>query len=325
MKVLFNTYPIAFDCPGGGEIQLIKTQQALVEQNHEVLFYNQWKPQLHEAEVIHYFSVFGGSSVFCGYVKQLGKKLAVSPILYPHRDLEKYPMPEIISVLNMADLILPNSHIEAELLSKVCNIPIEKFHVVYNGIDASFMTDPAFDESLFRKKFDVQGKYLLCVGNIENRKNQLQLARALKNTDHQLILLGNIRDQNYFNEMMAASNQKIKYLGHLPHDSDLLRSAYLGCEAFVLPSLLETPGLAALEAAALGSKVLVTQVGSTTEYFENLAVYVDPDSNESILNGIHKILTTPKNDQLKEHVRSKFSWKNTALQTLAAYQKIKNQ
>ena len=300
---------------------MLDCKKALEEAGESVMLYDVWNPQIRQADVVHYFSVFGGSAVFCNYVKSLGKPLAISSILFPHRP-EDYGMDEIRFILNTADIILPNSISEAELLSRVCGIHLDRFHPVYNGIDEAFLKDPTFDENLFRKKFKVDGKYLLCVGNIERRKNQIALARALKNTDHELILLGNIRSQEYFDEMMTESNGKIRHLGHLPHDSDLLRSAYLGCETFVLPSLLETPGLAAMEAAAMGAKIVVTEVGSTREYFENFATYVDPLSERSILDGIQNSLSQGKNSELKNHVRRKFPWSETAKQTLAAYSKI---
>ncbi len=322
MKVLFNTYPIAFDTPGGGEIQLLRTRDALMRLGVDVELFNLWQPSIRTSDVVHYFSVFGGSSVFCNFVKDLGKPLAISSVLYPHKNLERYPMGEIRHLLSIADVVLPNSIHEGELLSKVFDLPVTKFCPVYNGVDSVFLSDPDFDGSLFRKKFDINGPFLLSVANIEERKNQIALARALSNTDFQLILFGNIRNQAYFEEMHRVSNGKIRYLGYLPNHSEILRSAYLACEAFLLPSLLETPGLAALEAAAMGAKVVVTSVGSTREYFENMVHYVDPDDESSILPAIHSALNSPVTSVLKDHVRSRFTWENAAHQTISAYRKI---
>ena len=272
--------------------------------------------------MVHYFSVFGGSSVFCNFVKDQGKPLAISSVLYPHKNLDRYPMGEIRHLLSIADVVLPNSIHEGELLSKVFDLPISKFRPVYNGVDKIFLSDPDFNGSLFREKFSVDGPFLLSVANIEERKNQIALARALAKTDFQLILFGNIRSQPYFDEMNRVSNGKIRYLGYLPNHSELLRSAYLACEAFLLPSFLETPGLAALEAAAMGAKVVVTSVGSTREYFENLVHYVDPEDESSILPAIDSALNAPASSALKKHVRSRFTWENAAKQTLSAYREI---
>ena len=71
MRVLFNTYPVAFDCPGGGEMQLLKCKQALESLGVEVLLFDPWRPQFEQVDVVHYFSVQGGSMNFCDYVKRL--------------------------------------------------------------------------------------------------------------------------------------------------------------------------------------------------------------------------------------------------------------
>lgn len=325
MKILFNTYPIAFDTPGGGEIQLLKTKAALGRIGHDVMLFDPWVPQLREADVVHYFSVYGGSSVFCDFVKAKKKPLAISSVLYPHKQIDQYPMAEIRHLLRICDIVLPNSRAEAELLADVCDVPIEKFHPVYNGVDEIFLSDPDFDGALFCEHFNVHDPFLLSVGNIEQRKNQVALARALASTDYMLVLLGHIRDQTYFEEMIKVSNGRIRYLGHVPNDSPLLRSAYLACDAFLLPSLLETPGLAALEAAAMGAKVVVTSVGSTREYFGDLVQYIDPEDESTFVPAIDSAVEEKQTTHLKSHVRAQFTWRNAAMQTSSAYQKLLTQ
>jgi glycosyltransferase involved in cell wall biosynthesis len=320
MNILFNTYPIAFHTPGGGEIQLMQTKTSLERLGENVMLFDTWAPQIDKSDVVHHFSVYGGSSVFCNFIKSNRKPLAVSSILYPHKDIDRYPMTEINHILQNCDIVLPNSFHEGELISRVCNVPIEKFYPVYNGVDELFISKPDFDGLYFREYFGVMEPFLLCVANIEHRKNQLALARSLSKTN--LVLLGNIRDQTYFDEMIRVSNGKIRYLGYLPNDSKLLRSAYLACEAFVLPSLLETPGLAALEAAAMGAKVVITSVGSTREYFGEYVNYRDPEDEESFLPAINASLEESKSTNLQSYVKSNFSWNRAAISSLEAYKKI---
>ncbi len=322
MKILFNTYPIAFDTPGGGEIQLLKTKVALELLGQRVELYDQWNPQLTSFQIAHYFSVFGGSSIFCNFVKNKKIPLAISSVLFPHKNTEQYPMAEISNLLKMCDVILPNSIMEAQLLADVFDVPIEKFSHVYNGVDDIFLEEPEISPEIFRSHFGIQEKFLLNVANIESRKNQLMLSRALAKTDYTLVIFGNIRDHHYYKQMQLESNGKIKYLGYLPNHSPLLRSAYSACELFVLPSLLETPGLAALEAAAVGAKVAVTGVGSTKEYFQDFVEYFDPEDEHSFLATIEKALSAPRSLSLKKHIARNFTWHKAGLQTLAAYRKV---
>ena len=70
-----------------------------------------------------------------------------------------------------------------------------------------------------------------------------------------------------YDKCVKEAGSNVKFLGDLDHSSDMLRSAYAACDVFVLPGWFETPGLAALEAALAGAKVVATKGGSTKEYF----------------------------------------------------------
>jgi len=321
MKVLFNTYSVAFDCPGGGEIQLLKTKEALEKSGVEVELFNSWNPRLGSFELVHYFSVQGGSLPFCAYVKKRGLPLVISPILWLGDEArEKYPVGEIKDLLNLCDLILPNSKAEAGLLSGFFGIPIDKFYVTRNGVDPGFAE--AISPDIFFKHHHLSKPFLLNVANIEARKNQINLIKALQGTGLELVIAGKIRDQAYFEECLKLGNGFVKYIGYLEHGSELLKSAYRACELFVLPSLLETPGLSALEAAAAGAKVVITEVGCAREYFEDRVTYVSPLDLAGITRGILQEMSKKRNAELKNHVLKNFLWSQTAAQVREAYSKV---
>ncbi|MBL9125129.1 MAG: glycosyltransferase [Planctomycetaceae bacterium] len=323
MRVLFNTYPVAFDCPGGGEIQLLKSRAALERAGAEVLLYDVWQPQLRAVDVVHYFSVQGGSMNFCGHVKRLGLPLVISPILWiTPENRQQVPWGEVHALLHSADRILPNSVAEREQLVEAFQVDPGKFTVTYNGIDASF-AEPA-DPSQFCQHFAQPRPYLLCVGNIEPRKNQLRLIQASAGLDLDLILLGNVRDGHYWDACQAAAGAHVRYLGCLDHASPLLKSAYAGCSAFVLPSTCETPGLAALEAAAQGAPLAITEVGCTREYFGEFACYADPHDEASIRQAIVAALARPREARLRQRVLDSFTWDHTARALLTAYQQARD-
>ncbi|MEE9615122.1 MAG: glycosyltransferase [Thermodesulfobacteriota bacterium] len=321
MRVAFNTYSAAFDCPGGGEIQLLKTKEALEKRGMEVLLLDPRKPDLNGVRIVHHFSVQGGSMEFCSHVKEnLGLPLAVSPILWLGGDKSAYPLDEIGRLLNLCDIILPNSTAELKLLSEFFDIPEGKFHVTRNSVDPEF-AGPVEGE-LFREKFGVKGPFLLNAANIEPRKNQLNLIRAAGAMGMELILLGNVRVGTYFNACKEAGGSGVRYLGYVEHGSELLRSAYNACEAFVLPSLLETPGLAALEAAAAGARVVITGVGPIEEYFADMVTRVDPNDPDDIRRGIETELAARRDNSLSKRIMENFTWDKTALEVQEAYEKV---
>jgi glycosyltransferase involved in cell wall biosynthesis len=318
MRVLFNTHPVAFDCPGGGEIQLLECKAALERLGVHVTLYDQWNPQFEGTDVVHYFSVQGGSTSFCEFVKRKGLPLLVSPILWPtEENISAYPMNEIQGLLNLSDVVLPNSAAETDQLAVFFDIDPRKCIVVPNGVADSFSSLSRGD--LFREHFHLETPFLLNVANIEPRKNQLTLIQAVWGMDFPLVLLGRVRDAAYFEECMSKGSHFVQYCGFLPHGGELLKSAYHASEVFVLPSLLETPGLAALEAATQETRLVLTSVGSTREYFQDLVTYVNPHDPENIRAGIEAALDRNSDEALRLHVLENFTWDRAALRLVEAY------
>lgn len=321
MKVIINTSNTAFVTPGGGEIQILETFNELKKLDTvDVKLYDMWHPELLKCDMVHYFSVQFGSGVFCDYIKNLGIKLVVSPIIWIEEN-NNYNLDEIKHILEIADFILPNSYAEVDMLNKELNIPKDKMLPVYNGISREFsVMDQNFS---FKERYGLD-QYILNVANIEPRKNQLNLIKAIQNLGIKLVLIGAIRDKEYFNKCLEADwNNLVKYIGRLSHDSIVLKSAYKEAECFVLPSTLETPGLAALEALVCGCPhIVVTSIGSAQEYFEDKVQYISEIHDVcKIEEAITKALIYPKiEESFIEKIKNKFSWEKTALQTLKAYE-----
>lgn len=286
MKLLFNTYPMAFHTPGGGEVQLMQYRKHLLGHDVEVTLLDLWAPQFKSHDIVHFFSCMSGSLHFCSFVKSIGMPLLVSPNLWITEETKgNYPFDEIRLMFVLSDRVVCNSDAECDLLATVFNIEREKFVTVYNGIDRQFLV--ATDPGIFRSARGIEGPFVLNVANIEPRKNQLNMIRALKaHPELTLVLVGHIRDAEYAKRCIEEGGDQLKYLGPLAHDSDELRSAYTACSVFALPSTLETPGLAALEAFACGAPVVVTGEGCTREYFGDGARYVDHGDIAGIGNAI---------------------------------------
>lgn len=319
MKIYFNTYPVAFQCPGGGEIQLLKSKEALERRGHEVVLFNQWQDDISDADVIHHFSVQGGTYNLCAYARNQRIPLVVSPILWLSEYIDQYPMGEIGLMLSMADIICPNSNAEVDRFLKHFPEVKGKYHVTHNGVDACFFEPVAPD--FFHQKYSMHAPFVLCVGNIEVRKNQLALLEACTEIGTHAVLIGNVRDESYFHEMNKTFSGKFTYLGYMEHDSPILRSAYAACAAFALPSLLETPGLAALEAAAAGAPLVITKEGCTEEYFGDAAYYVDSKDTKDIAEKLcMAVISEGHKQKLSKRVKE-FSWDRVAEELEQAYLK----
>jgi len=321
--ILFGVYPWAFDCPGGGERQLLAYKSHLEYRGQPVSLYNQWNPCIKDYNLFHFFSVMPGSFQLCNHIKQQGVALVVSPNLWVTPETKyHYPHDAIKELLDIADCIVVNSQIEKKSLSKVYEISEAMFSVVHNGVEGDFFISEGGE--FFERECNIGAKpYVLNVANIEPRKNQLSLIHALKSyPELSLVVIGHIRDAAYAKECFSLAGDQLKFVGPLSYNSRLIRSAMAGCNFFAMPSTLETPSIAALEAAAMGAKIMITKVGSATEYFEKEAVYITPDSIDSIRKGIGDIQNRSCNregiDRMNEHYR----WSSIVKQLESTYKSV---
>lgn len=317
LNVLLGTYPWAFETPGGGEIQLEKYAKYLPSHGVSVKRHDPWRANLADASVFHFFSCVAGSVHLCAYVKSRGLPLVISSSLWISDETRHlYPVDEIRAQLSLADIVVTNSEMESERLSRVLELPRDRFSAVLNGFEPDFtLADP----QLFRSRFDIHGPFVLNVANIEPRKNQLGLVRALKGLKVPLVLIGARRDRAYADAVIAEAGPQVHYLDAMTHEDPALASAFAACSVFALPSTLETPGLAALEAAACGASVVVTSEGSTRDYFGDLVHYVDHRDPEGIRAAIERALAGKPGPELKRRVTSQFAWFSVTAKLVDVY------
>jgi glycosyltransferase involved in cell wall biosynthesis len=326
LTVLFNTYPVAFDCPGGGEVQLLKYEQYLTALGVKVLRYDSWNPQIqfNTANLVHHFSLQPGSSRFCDHVVNVRKlPLVISTIAWFEPRKGYYPSTEIERLLNTSIFNLPNSQMECNQIADLTKTPKEKFIPIVNGVDDIFFE--TVSPSIFRNHCNIKRPFVLCMGNIEARKNQHNLITALAGTGLHLVLAGQNREADYAKKCRALADETVYFIGKLEHGSLLQRSAYAAAELLCLPSMLETPGLAALEAAAAGCRLALTRVGCTEEYFGEFATYCDPDDVASIRTTVQTALAKPRPEGLSDHVQKNYTWTRAAEQLIDVYQRILNE
>lgn len=93
---------------------------------------------------------------------------------------------------------------------------------------------------------------------------------------------------------------------------------------FALPSWFETPGLAALEAAALETPVVITSRGSTRDYFAESAIYCDPAKPLTVQSAIEKAWNQPPTGrhQLALKIHREWTWTEVARITEGIYDAV---
>ena len=348
IKVLFITHQMSGTLSGGVETQMKNTACAINKLNtdFEINFFNGWDNKLDDYDIVHIFTPCGFPSEslnICSYSKSKGLKVVTTPIFFinsqessktiytqiyqGYRKLFNMKPFNILDPLNFvkqtlyqSDLVLPNTLEEKEIIYKYFNINKQKMRVIPNGVNLSFADG---DSNLFSSEYDVRN-YMLFVGRIEPRKNLLMLIKAFNSmiSNNKLIIIGKPVDIQYYESCKREAHENILFLPPLDNGSQMLKSAYSGADVFVLPSLYETPGLAALEAGLAGAKIVITGIGGTKEYFGDYAEYVNPMSMDSIKNALLNSAQKAKNKYLSNHIKEHYSWKRVGEQTIEAYKTV---
>ena len=341
MRVILAGYQAVSILHGGPSTQIRNTAKHLADCGVEAKLFDPWtRLQKGDCDLIHLFAANIGTYHLAREIHALGIPLVVSPIMFSlhsptyintalktTRLMQKigrgiwtdYSL--IADICGWAAKVLPNTRAEGDLLVKGLGVSSDKITVVPNGVDERFH---AADPEPFKKKYGVEN-FILNVGHTgHRRKNVLALIKALAGIDHPAVIIGRIIPGEYGDACVheAAKQKHIMLIDGLDNDSSMLASAYAACDVFVLPSLFETPGIAALEAALAGAKIVITKHGGTTEYFGEMARYVDPASVESIRAGVIAALDAKKDTALQEHVKREFLWQRVAERTAGVYRRV---
>lgn len=198
---------------------------------------------------------------------------------------------------------------------------IKKFFPKARTMEAPFGTEiieHESDKSLFKKTYGIDD-FVLCVGRLEMRKNQLMLLKALEYDPITLVFAcGGVDYQPQYVSCCKRfkRNAPTYFLDRL--DRNMLLSAFSSCRAHVLPSWYELPGLVTIEAAAHNSNVIASSWGTIRDYVGDEILYCEPDDVSSIRNAILTALNTPSQNRLTEKLKDA-TWENSAQKVIDGY------
>ena len=335
MKILFATYSLAFQNPGGGERVLLALRQELQALGHRVDLYDPWLHDPAEYELVHYFSCVENS--FWEVVKESAPhvRLIVTPTLFISDDL-KAPQSRLkrkitrflskssdspatqFSRFALPDFWLPTTFSELKGLETAFGIQNDRMKVLPNGIHPAFLEKA--EPELFRKNYEIEGDFVLHVGRFHPVKNQLRLMEATEKAEFNAVFIGSPDAEHsaYYRQCISrasTSKVKIRIIPAMTQDNPLLASAYLAASVFALPSEFETFGIAALEAAVAGCSLVLTQKIKSGEIFKEIAYFVEPDSTDEIVEGLKEAMSNPPSDgdlSIRKRLALIYSWPKIA-------------
>ena len=195
------------------------------------------------------------------------------------------------SALDTVDLFLACANSEADRLrddfphigSRVSVMP---FHV-----DPPQTADSNALTSLYEKLgFE---EYVLCIGRLETRKNQLALLAALQNVDVPIVFAtGGYTPQPPYSKAVRMWKRQapVRFIERIPWN--VMSALIQGAAVHALPSFYELPGLVHLEAAAAGVPVVASDWGAIEDYLPRQHFHAcDPLDLESITSAVTNALS----------------------------------
>ncbi|TXG85816.1 MAG: glycosyltransferase family 1 protein [Thermomicrobiales bacterium] len=219
------------------------------------------------------------------------------------------------------------SRFAKDQLLKYCPVGTQDITVVHNGVDPSWSA-PVPGPSPHARP------YLLFVGSVKPHKNLPRLLEAfdrlLEKIPHDLVMIG--RDKGFItgdalvNERLSSMQERVTCIGEMDHDDPLLRQFYAHADALILPSLYESFGLPALEAAASGCPIIVSRAGGLPEVYGESALYCDPYDVDDMAKTIFQMVTD--RELRRRHIdrgralAARYNWDQAAHQTSMLIQRL---
>ncbi|HYD35477.1 MAG TPA: glycosyltransferase family 1 protein [Vitreimonas sp.] len=217
---------------------------------------------------------------------------------------------------------------------ELLEIPPYQVHVIYEALPmetklvSERLTEEEYDE--IKQRLNLSRPFIFFVGTREPRKNLQRLIEAwepLKN-EIDLLIAGDKGWDSTSKESSRFSLPNLRFLGKVSEEE--LAVLYGEASMLAYPCLYEGFGLPILEAFYHGTPVITSSVSSMIEVAGNAAELVDPESVESIRQGITTILNEDLTAQQKRLQRmiirlQMFDWRQVAIETMKVYRLAKDQ
>lgn len=286
MRVLFDhQLPFAL-AHGGLQIQIERTKAALEERGIEVEFLRWWDAS-QKGDLIHFFGRANPSHI--DFARAKGLRYVMSDLLTGQgsrsrrlltiqaaieKGLRAIVPPVLLAnfrwdAYHQADAVIVLTEWESEIVRILFAPPADKLHVVPNGVEKEFFLLPEPPEP--------RGEELVCTATITPRKRVLELAEAAALARTPLRILGApySQDDAYYAHFLAVCAQAkgiIRFDGPAL-DRTTLAGIYRKARGFVLLSTMESLSLSALEAAASGCPLLLSDLPWARGTFGGRASY----------------------------------------------------
>ena len=332
MKVLIDHQLPFLLAHGGLQIQIERTKEALEGAGIEVE-YLRWWDDSQSGDIIQFFGRANPSHIDFAHAK--GMKYVMSELLTGQGSRTRTQLRVQSLVEKTLRAVVPSTFLvnfrwdayhkadacifltewEAEVGRLLFSPPANRLHVVPNGVEPEFF--------LSASAAPKRGDELVCTATITERKRVLELAEAAIAARVPVRILGGPygNDDPYYRRFLNLAKQHpdfVRYAGAMNSRIELA-DIYQSARGFVLLSTMESLSLSALEAAASGCPLLLSDLPWARSTFDHNATYCPIAKTASTAAALRKFydeapsLPTPA---------MPYRWGDVANRLVRIYQKL---
>lgn len=201
---------------------------------------------------------------------------------------------QVMGRSNQADAIIAISESTKKDIIKYCQIDDKKIFVT--------LLQPRSNLKVAQQEASPlpDSTYLLCIGNVQPRKNFTRAVEALslaKNQSLNLVIAGKTQDKKEADRIAKKVSalkldNRVRITGYVSDEE--LDSLYRNCMAVLFPSIYEGFGYPIVEAFSYKAPVITSNTSCMPEIASDAALYCDPFEPQSIADAINKIDSDPQ-------------------------------
>jgi glycosyltransferase involved in cell wall biosynthesis len=253
------------------------------------------------------------------------------PAYMPQRWARGYYRAMTTAGLRRARGVLAVSEATSRDLQAYYRLSPDAITVTPLAAEAAYRPADPTQVAVARRRYNLPEHFILSVGTRRPHKNIGSVVRAFgrirDKVRHALVLIGepDRRFPDGLPALIAREGLAGRVIDAGPVAEQDLPAIYSAADVLAFPSLVEGFGLPVLEAMSCGLPVVTSRCSSIPEVAGDAAILVDPTDDEALAAALLRVVTEPG---LRGDLRTRglmqaarFSWQNTARQTLGLYQR----
>lgn len=341
---------------GGIEHRMHHTSRLLAEMGHDVTVLTGRLPNTEEEEVTkegyrilrlesRLINVYNPPFISSKGVLEALKSLDADVVNYNYRwapsynkDLKKYDGKKVFTYHNMwgegigvqAKLSEINDNFFRNTLDTfdhiICVSDYVRNDLIKRGLNPDILTTVLTCLDSLPEVRSEEEDFILSMGRLVKTKGLEYLVEAMKDVDQKLIICGKGPEEDNLKKLISKYDlsDKVEMRGWISEEEKALLMG--SCKFFVMPSLFESFGIAALELMSHGRPILCTDVNGLPDTVKDGGMFVKARDPKELADAMNLLLKDKKErDRLGKNARiqaERYNWNDSINKIVNVYQNV---